>query len=62
MNGWTHVVLGDPAARAYVKGVGFQWAGKGVIQRLHESFPELPLMQTENECGASCPRAPRSPA
>ena len=51
VNGWTHVVLGDPAARAYVKGVGFQWAGKGAIQRVHESFPDLPLMQTENECG-----------
>ncbi|HXK09462.1 MAG TPA: glycoside hydrolase family 30 beta sandwich domain-containing protein [Vicinamibacteria bacterium] len=51
VNGWTHVVLGDPAARAYVKGVGFQWAGKGAVQRVHESFPDLPLMQTENECG-----------
>ncbi len=51
VNGWTHVVLGDPAARRYVKGVGFQWAGKGAIQRVHESFPELPLAQTENECG-----------
>jgi glucosylceramidase len=51
VNGWTHVVLGDPAARAYVKGVGFQWAGKGAIQRVRESFPDLPLMQTENECG-----------
>jgi glucosylceramidase len=51
VNGWTHVVLGDPAARAYVKGVGFQWEGKGAVQRVHESFPDLPLMQTENECG-----------
>jgi len=51
VNGWTHVVLGDPAARTFVKGVGFQWAGKGAIQRVHESFPDLPLMQTENECG-----------
>jgi glucosylceramidase len=51
VNGWTHVVLGDPAARAYVKGVGFQWAGKGAVQRVHESFLDLPLAQTENECG-----------
>ena len=51
VNAYTHVVLGDPAARAFVKGVAFQWAGKGAIQRVHESFPELPLMQSENECG-----------
>jgi glucosylceramidase len=44
-------VLFDSDVRKYIKGVGYQWAGKHVIQRTHESFPELRLMQTENECG-----------
>jgi glucosylceramidase len=34
-----------------VKGVGFQWAGKGAIQKVHEKYPEMRLMQTETECG-----------
>lgn len=44
-------VLFDEGARKYIKGVGYQWAGQYVIQRTYESFPELKLMQTENECG-----------
>jgi glucosylceramidase len=44
-------VLFDDETRKYIKGVGYQWAGQNVIQRTHESFPELKLMQTENECG-----------
>ncbi|GAA3411317.1 glycosyl hydrolase [Paenibacillus hodogayensis] len=45
------VVLKDPAALEYVSGVGFQWLGKLAIQRTHLTWPELRLMQTENECG-----------
>jgi glucosylceramidase len=44
-------LLFDPQVRQYLSGVGYQWAGQHVIQRTHESFPELRLMQTENECG-----------
>lgn len=44
-------VLFDEEARKYITGIGYQWAGQNVIQRTHESFPELKLMQTENECG-----------
>ncbi len=50
-DGYVHAVLDDPAARRFVAGVGFQWAGKGAIQRTRESFPDARLMQTENECG-----------
>lgn len=50
-NGYPHTVLGDPGANRYVAGVGFQWAGKGAIQRTHASWPGKRLMQTENECG-----------
>ncbi|MEM8782598.1 MAG: glycosyl hydrolase [Planctomycetota bacterium] len=46
-----HAVLKDPAARRYVDGVGLQWDGKGLIESLHRAFPELPIIQTENECG-----------
>lgn len=35
----------------YVKGVGFQWAGKGAIEAVHAKYPEMQLMQTETECG-----------
>ena len=44
-------ILTDPVCRKYVKGVGFQWAGKGAIGGIHERYPELKLYQTEQECG-----------
>ena len=47
----SHLMLKDPEARQYIRGMGFQWDGKGLIQRTHQAWPELPLMQTENECG-----------
>lgn len=48
---YAHTVLSDPEAYKYVKGVGYQWAGKYAIQRTVQSYPELRYMQTENECG-----------
>jgi glucosylceramidase len=48
---YVYRVLTDERARAAIAGVGFQWAGKGAIQRTHQSFPSLRLMQSENECG-----------
>jgi len=45
------VSLQDPAVARYVKGVGFQWAGKGAIAGIHRRYPDLPLYQTEQECG-----------
>ena len=44
-------VLEDPEARKYVKGLGFQWAGKDAIGPSHDNYPGLPLMETESECG-----------
>jgi glucosylceramidase len=44
-------VLTDPQAREYIAGVGFQWAGKGAIEKTHEKYPEMKLMETESECG-----------
>jgi glucosylceramidase len=34
-----------------VKGAGFQWAGKGAMAAVHQAHPDLPLYQTEQECG-----------
>lgn len=48
---YAHTVLSDPEAYKYVKGVGYQWAGKYGIQRTVQAYPELRYMQTENECG-----------
>ena len=50
-NAWVGRVMSDPAAARYVRGLGFQWAGKGAIQRSHQAFPDLPIIQTESECG-----------
>ncbi|PQV50205.1 glucosylceramidase [Jejuia pallidilutea] len=38
-------------AKDYIKGIGFQWAGKGAIEAVHATYPDMELMQTETECG-----------
>jgi O-Glycosyl hydrolase len=49
---FANTVLMDPDARRYIKGVGYQWGGKFAIPRTFESWwPQIRLMQTENECG-----------
>jgi glucosylceramidase len=45
------VALQDPAVAPHVKGVGFQWAGKGAIAGIHRRYPALALYQSEQECG-----------
>ncbi|MHB9024172.1 MAG: glycoside hydrolase family 30 protein [Armatimonadota bacterium] len=50
-DGYPALVLGDAKAAQYIAGVGFQWAGKGAVQRTAMSWPDVRLMQTENECG-----------
>lgn len=50
-NAWVTPTLADPAARRHCAGVGFQWAGKGAIGAVHAAHPDLPLAQTEHECG-----------
>ena len=44
-------LLQDPNSKKYVKGVGFQWAGKDALPKIHELYPELTLVQSEQECG-----------
>ncbi len=47
----SHTVLNHPTASKYIKGMGFQWAGKDALPALHAEYPELPCYQTEQECG-----------
>lgn len=44
-------LLKDAKSSQYLTGVGFQWAGKGAIEKIHTDYPELTLYQTEQECG-----------
>ncbi len=44
-------ILQDALSSKYVKGVGFQWAGKDAIAGVHKKYPDLPLYQSEQECG-----------
>ena len=44
-------VISSPESGKYIKGVGFQWAGKGAIAAIHQKYPDLTLYQSEQECG-----------
>ncbi len=44
-------VLTHPTAGKYIKAVGFQWAGKDAIADFRNKYPDMPLYQTEQECG-----------
>ena len=47
----TDTILKDKLSSQYVKGVGFQWAGKGAVEKIHTDYPGLKIFQTEQECG-----------
>lgn len=44
-------ILQDPLASSYVSGVGFQWAGRKAIADVRKKYPQMRLLQTEQECG-----------
>ncbi len=44
-------ILTDKKAGKYIKGIGFQWAGKDAVPGLHKRYPKLKLYQSEQECG-----------
>lgn len=50
-DGYVNTTFTDPVAYEFTAGVGLQWAGKGMAERVHAAWPEKGLMQTENECG-----------
>lgn len=41
----------DTAARKYIKGVGYQWAGRNALSQTQEDYPNLEIIQTESQCG-----------
>jgi len=44
-------ILKDEKSSKYIKGVGFQWAGKDALPGIHQQYPNLKYFQTEQECG-----------
>jgi glucosylceramidase len=48
---YVKTAMNNSKAAKYIKGLGFQWDGKNAIAQAHKDFPQLKLMQTENECG-----------
>ncbi|MBC8096844.1 MAG: glycosyl hydrolase [Akkermansiaceae bacterium] len=50
-NDYAFTVLQDEAAARYVRGVAYQWAGKYSVWKTRIAYPDLPLIQSENECG-----------
>lgn len=48
---WLHTIMADQDARTFMKGVGYQWAGKGALAQTRAEWPDLPVIQTEGECG-----------
>ena len=49
--GLVEVALNDSVAGRYIKGIGFQWAGKAAVPYLHRRYPQLAIYQSEQECG-----------
>jgi len=45
------VAMQDEKARKYIKGVGYQWAGKYALAATRDDYPDLEIIQTESECG-----------
>ncbi len=44
-------VMKTKGAGEWVKGVGVQWAGKNALPEIRAEYPELPVFQSEQECG-----------
>ena len=44
-------VFADPESGRYIKGVAAQWAGRRAIPFIHHNHPDLPVYQSEQECG-----------
>ena len=41
----------DPESSKYVKGVGFQWAGKEALPTIYKNYSGIDLVESEQECG-----------
>jgi len=49
---YVQTAMNNIKAAKYIKGFGFQWAGKEMIADAHQAYPQKHMMQTENECGS----------
>ena len=47
----TDVPMADPAAAKYIRGMGFQWAGRWALDHARKAYPHLAMIQSEQECG-----------
>ena len=43
-------VLTDPMIGKDIKGVAFQWAGKDALPLIHDSYPDLTMVMSEQQC------------
>lgn len=50
-NDYAFAVLEDPEARRHVRGISYQWGGKTALARTRLAYPDVPVIQSENECG-----------
>jgi len=50
-NNFANTVLSDKDTKKYISGVGYQWGGKHALLQTKVAYPEMKLIQTENECG-----------
>jgi glucosylceramidase len=47
---WFKTILDDPGVMRTIGGVGLQYWSRDVAARLHATYPDLPLMETETKC------------
>lgn len=48
---YMRTAMANKKAARYIYGMGFQWDGKNSIATIHQEFPQLHIIETENECG-----------
>lgn len=48
--GWFKTILDDPMVMQTIGGVGIQYASRDVAARLHATYPNLAMMETETKC------------
>jgi glucosylceramidase len=48
--GWFKTILDDPGVMQTIGGAGLQYASRDVAVRLHATYPDLKLMETETKC------------
>ena len=46
-------MLGDSGCSKYIKAACFQWEGKNAVASIHQTYPNVRVLQTENECGSA---------